>query len=165
MGCPSGDPLNAPCAPNPWYWLFGCRSGALSNERDFLRSHSFPLRSLRVRRFLADPLARLPFSLSCGRRTRIRFDCRCCTDGATACRRFCLPPHRPPASRFARVPFLLGRCAASLFNDVRLIVDGAGAPRLFFRSQRGNGCDGSASGQALAAFKAYGRDDPADKVQ
>jgi hypothetical protein len=59
-----------------------------------------------VRRLWADPLAHLPLSLSCGRRTRLRFDCRYCTDGATACRRSCLLPHRPPASRRARVPFL-----------------------------------------------------------
>jgi hypothetical protein len=90
------------------------------NERDFLRTHSFPLRSLRVRGLLADPLARLHLSLSCGRRTRIRFGCRCCTVGATACRRFCLPPRRPPASRFARVPFLFRPLHGNVYS---MIVD------------------------------------------
>jgi hypothetical protein len=75
------------------------------NERDFQRSHSFPLRSLRVRRFWADPLALLPLSLPGGLRTRLRFDWRRSAIGATAWSSLCLPPHRPPASHLARGPF------------------------------------------------------------
>jgi hypothetical protein len=43
-------------------------------ERDFLRPHSFPLRSLRMRSRLADPLALSPLSLSDERQARTRFD-------------------------------------------------------------------------------------------
>ena len=60
-----------------------------------------------------DPLALLPLSLSFERRTRVRFDWRRYADGATALSALCLPPHRPSASRRARVPFLFGRCAAN----------------------------------------------------
>jgi hypothetical protein len=66
--------------------------------------------------FLAGDLARLPLSLSCGRRTRIRSDWWRCAVGATALSSLCLPPPRPSASRLARVPFLFGRCAAIFFQ-------------------------------------------------
>jgi hypothetical protein len=122
-----GRCLSATCSMRGAHQAYGlgpmdCDQERFKNEREFGRAHSFPLltcsRSLRVRRLWADPLAHLPLSLSCGRRTRLRFDCRYCTDGATACRRSCLPPHRPPASRRARVPFLC-RVAAGEADRLR----------------------------------------------
>ena len=93
------------------------------NERDFLRSHSSPLRSLRVRSLWADPLALLPLSLPCERRPRLRFDWRRCADGATALSLLCLPPHRPPASRRARVPLPVPRSGRGrLIASVHLMV-------------------------------------------
>ena len=79
-------------------------------ERDFLRSHSFPLRSLRVRSPLADPLALSPLSLPVGRRARFRGHLRRCPFGTTALFSLCLPPHRPSSSRRARVPLFVPRC-------------------------------------------------------
>ena len=78
----------------------GTPRNALDNERDFLRTHSFPLRSLRVRRFCSDPQALLPLSLRGGRwRTFAR-------------------AHHRAASRRARVPFLLGRFAGGIIAMV-----------------------------------------------
>jgi hypothetical protein len=66
MALPVGPPAlfagaNQACSLSP----SGDDRERFENERDFLRSHSFPLltRSLRVRRFLADPQALLPLSL------------------------------------------------------------------------------------------------------
>ena len=80
------------------------------NERDFLKSHAFPLRSLRVQSLLADPLALSPLSLPVGRRARVRSDWRRCPFGTTALSPLRLPPHRSAASRRARVPFPVPRC-------------------------------------------------------
>jgi len=78
------------------------------NERDFLGTHTFPrFALLEGAAFLSDPLALLPLSLPCGRRTRVRFDWRRSAVGATALSSLCFPPHRPSASHRARVPFLV----------------------------------------------------------
>jgi hypothetical protein len=83
----------------------------------FLRTHSFPLRSLRVRLFYSDPLALLPLSLPGGRwRTNAR-------------------AHHRPASRRARVPSLLGRFADDGIAMRAMDMDGADAPALFSGSR------------------------------
>jgi len=83
----------------------------------FLRTHSFPLRSLRVRLFYSDPLALLPLSLPGGRwRTNAR-------------------AHHRAASRRARVPSLLGRFADDGIAMRAMDMDGADAPALFSGSR------------------------------
>ncbi len=83
----------------------GIPRNAPDDERDFLRSHSFPLRSLRVRLYCSDPQALLPLSLPGGRwRTFAR-------------------AHHRAASRRARVPFLLVRFADGI---IAIACDGYG---------------------------------------